>query len=303
MKSISKIIINFIKADKSEEDKYIGDFYYANYALNLLTICWLGWQIYIYSTFSERPTTIFEPINYFQKLFLPHYPPVWLYYGVMLVCFVSLIYSFKKSTITLRLIITFCLLYLNALTWGYQFNSHVTHILILGHLFKVFLPHDLESLNIDKVKSVKAIKWCYAGILVTYSFSGIWKVVGLVYKFTIRPQDVNWLDKDAMQFNAIVGYRIWDLKYDYWIELLGIQPLWQIVFVIMIIGQLLSVCFVFRKSWLYFGAIWTAMFHVANIVLFKVIFVIAPIAVLTIFMPWLLIITKLKTLISTPDRL
>jgi len=302
LKSLINKFQKFVQSEKSEETAFIGDFYYGTYALNFLTFCWLFYQTYIYVTFSERPTSLFAPINYFQKLFMPTFPPSWVYFGVIGLCFILILISIKKSTVWTRALITFSVLYLNALTWSYEFNSHVTHILILGHLLKIFIPHDLKSLNFDKEKSVIAIKWYYAGILVTYTFSGLWKVVGLVYKFLVRTQDVNWIDPEAMQYNAIVSYRTWDLKYDFWVQILEYQPLWQILFVIMVFGQVLSVCFVFRKKWLYLGGLWTAMFHLANIILFKIIFVLAPIAVLTIFMPWLAIKNRFKTLISTSVR-
>lgn len=270
-----------------EDQLYIQDFVLSQYAHGLVTLGWLVFQMYSFFLFNDRPTILFEPILWFQKIFMPALPNGYCYLTVLFVAIVLVITSFKYSTFGLRVAITLLLLYINGYIWSYKFYSNVGHFFLLSHLLKVLIPHNYHVLMANKTKFSWEIRWYYLGLIFTYSLAGFWKLLGLVLKLIQNNEnEFTWLHKDAIWSNSFISYRALDEAYPFGEYLLRLQPFWQIMFVLMLLGQLLSMVCVLRKKYLYFIGVWSVMFHLLNIILFKIVFYVAPLTLLALFLPW-----------------
>ncbi|HNP34019.1 MAG TPA: hypothetical protein PKN96_12065 [Flavobacterium sp.] len=278
----------------NEDQLYIQDFVLSQYAHGLVTLGWLVFQLYSFFLFNDRPAILFEPILWFQKIFMPAQPNGNCYLTVLFVTIVLVITSFKYSSFGLRLIITLLLLYINGYIWSYKFYSNVGHFFLLSHLLKVFIPHNYNVLMVNKAKFSWEIRWYYLGLMFTYTLAGFWKVLGLLVKIIQNNKnELTWLHKDAIWSNSFVSYRSLDEAYPFGEYVLRIQPFWQIMFLLMLLGQLLSMACVLRKKYLYIIGIWSVMFHLLNIILFKIVFYVAPLILLALFLPWQKILGKI----------
>jgi hypothetical protein len=261
---------------------------YADFLLRFVVAGWLCFQLYTYHQMALRPAELFEPINWFDKLFMPSFPNIYVWYFVWLSAFLAnLSLIFRGENFFGRVLLGALILYINCIRWKYEFFSHVGHLIVLYHLLGALLPRQNSfGKNQETIDYSSAIKWLNFGVLVTYTMAGLWKVVGLFYKMIFKPDELNWLNPLAMKVNSIIGYRDWDRDLDAVETLYSVPILWQIAFLLMLYIQTSSIFGVLRPQLAVYYAIGNIAFHLINAFLIHIEFYISPLILFVMFFPY-----------------
>jgi len=255
----------------------------------------LFFQTYTYHLMSSRPVELFAPINWFDKLFMPVFPSVVVWVAVIVfLIFVNLRLLKYPESKWERYVLAVGVMWVNCIRWKYEFFSHVGHIMVLYHLLGAFLPQKKEVKELELLDYAKAVKWFFAGLLVGYTMSGLWKIIGFVYKVTLKSGEMTWFHPDAMLVNSVVGYRDWDQDLSGLASLYSIHWPWQILFVMMLCLQLFSVLGAVRHQLLPYIALGNILFHLANVFFIRIEFYVTPMVLLTAFFPYHLIFKSIK---------
>lgn len=273
-------------ANNLSTDRKYGDFF-----LRFIVFGWFIYQTNTYHLMADRPEELFAPINWFDKLFMSSFPHWLVWYTVIgLASFLNFRLVIKGDAKWERIGLGVLILWINCIRWKYEFFSHVGHIMVLYHLLGMFLPRkdrledEEETLLYDK-----AIKWLYAGLLIGYTMSGLWKLIGLAYKSIFKPEQINWMHPLAMKLNSIVGYRDWDEPIGDLMNWYEVSWPWQIAFVGMMFLQIFSALGAMRTQLTPWIALGNIMFHLINVVLIRIEFYVAPMMLLVIFFPYHLV--------------
>lgn len=261
--------------------------YYGDFMMRFLLVAWLVFQCYTYYQVAQRPPELFTPINWFDKLFMTSLPGPFLWWSVVLVVFfVNGSLLLNKGGKWQRFVLAMGVLWVNCIRWKFEFFSHVGHLIVLYHLLSVFLPQKKQAEKNEVLDYARAIKWFFAGLLVGYSMSGVWKVVGFVYKVIFKPSEMTWFHPDAMVVNSAVGFRDWDVEMGALLDLFELRWIWQMLFVVMLLLQLGSVLGAVRIKILPYIALGNILFHLANVLFVRIEFYVAPLVLLITFFPY-----------------
>ncbi|WP_313375348.1 hypothetical protein [Chishuiella sp.] len=273
-----------------EDDKYLIDYIISDKVFKIFTILWILHIVFLYNqrlSFSEKD--IFIPLLDFQKIFLPTYPSFLYFYSITIIGITSAIWSIQKSTILPRIILLFCVLWLNAFKWSFGSISHSGHLLILTHFFSLFL---VFKSNYNIRSFVCQIKYFQFGILLTYTIAGLWKLLFLIKdSFFPKKQYTTWLDPEAVKTNAIINLLDKDYIANGWMEkMYNIPIIWQIAVLGVFFIQLISIIGVINKKCSYFIALGLISFHLYNQYFTLTYFYPAIFTLLIIFFPYHLFI-------------
>ena len=262
------------------------NFIYGNKALLLLTVGFSVFKLINFFYLRQRPAELFIPDNYFSKLLMPHLlrPEVYPIVAVfsIYICFYLLV---KPEHYWLRLILTLQLLWLNMAQWSFGFFSHVAHLLLLAHLFLIFVPFKITTNKKEAQIIAETLNWFYAGLLLTYSLSGLWKWLGLAYKLFFKPTAVHWLHPDASLFNAVVSFRNYDLEFNL-LPLFAYPLIWQAGFIIILLIQTFCILAAFQPQFRVGVGLALIIFHSINAVVFVTVFITAPLVLVCLFFPY-----------------
>jgi hypothetical protein len=279
---------------------------YGDLAMRFVVFGWLIFQLYTYYLMSDRPMELFAPINWFDKLFMPSFPhwSIWLLVWTSAFTLNILLY-FKGDLKWQRIVLGVLILWINCIRWKYEFFSHVGHIMVLYHLVGIFLPRKdlIDPSDEELIDYSKGVKWLFSGLLIGYTFSGLWKVAGLVYKLILKPEQISWIHPLAMKLNSIVGYRDWDMPLDNIDALYSVLIPWQIAFVLMLLLQVFSIFGGVRQQLTPYITLGNIAFHVINTLLIHIEFYLTPIVLLAVFFPYHLVFErKAHILAFTPEK-
>lgn len=262
------------------------NFIYGNQALLACTIGFILYKTGNFFILRQRPAELFSPGNYFTRLLMPALPPAGLYVPLALLALLCCTWLLgHPRAYGLRLVLTFQLLWLHAAQWSYGVFSHVGHLLLLAHLFSVFIPFDLARDRQEARLIHKAISWYYAGLLFTYGLSGMWKWAGLVYKLMLKPGDIHWLHPDASLLTARISFQSYDLPF-YLLPAFSWPWVWQAGFILVLLVQTGCIVAAFRLAWRPGVGIALIFFHLINAVFFLTSFVLAPLVIACLFFPY-----------------
>lgn len=294
---IKKYLIN-----QDDNQKFIFDYQYADFVLRIFSVFWLMYVVYSYYEIFNRPHVLFEPIIRFQKIFVPIFPTPLLFLSVILVALFLLIITLFNQKIIFRILLFLVFLWLNTIKWNYNFFSHVGYVFILAHLFFSVLPPKSLSVFNDKKNLEffsRSIRWVYAGILVTYSMAGFWKIVALAYKLLLQPNNINWVSSNAIELNAIVSARFWDESISKaMLNIYSLPYVWESLTVIIFFIQFIAVFGAFNKKLSYFILLGLLLFHVYNMIFINTSFYVASFVLLILLFPYHLIFNKKYNRIS-----
>lgn len=273
------------EAQKTEDLRWLQDAYWADKFLLGFTLLWVARVLYHYPDWLQRPQGLYTPHVWLQHLLLNELPPYWVIVlvGGLIGVLVGLCYRWPQKPLW-RLGLFGLLLWYNALEWGWGHFAHVGHLLLLAHLFRVFLVFP-EARTEDPFKAAAAVRWWHLGLLMPYSLSGAWKVAGLLWKTAQGTQDMTWLQPNAAYSNAIVSLRIADEPlppewlYDFW-------PAWTVAVLLMMLLQLLAFLGAFNRKWGALIAAGLVLFHLHNTFLMNTVFWTAPITLVICFFPY-----------------
>ena len=275
----------------SENKKYIIDYYYADVLLRIFTILWIGYVIFSYHENLNRPESLYEPIIWVQKWFMPTQPSLMAFYAIVIFSISLSIFTIINKQIVYRGILFLLLLWLNAVKWNYNFFSAVGHLFLLAHFFSIFIPPLIISkFNNDafKIKQFSyAIRWSYAGILITYTMAGTWKFIALFYKIIFHPNKINWMHENAVELNAIVSARLWDEMVSItMLNIYDIPYIWQIATLFIFCFQLIAVLGAFHKKVSFLVLTSLLSFHIYNMFFINTSFFVSSIVLLIILFPY-----------------
>lgn len=277
-----KRLKNMISPELSQEENSneVYNFQWARKILFAITPVWLIYYCVEFFLRINRPQTLYFNKHWFGDLFAAEKPPLWLFtFVVIFGSIVSLTY-FSRSSFIQRLICLFSVLWVNSVIWTTGHSAHVAHVLIYLHLFTLFIPKDVS------VKNVTAIRWSYFGLFITYTFSGLWKVIGLSYKFFITGEEMNWFHPEAALRNAVSGHIDSGVSFERVAFLFEYPWVWQVLFPIMMCLQIFNFSGAFNPSlrpWIVIGNI---SFHVVNSIVFLISFWFTPILLVVAFFPY-----------------
>lgn len=264
--------------------------YYGDLLMRYFVFGWLLFQSYTYLQIAQRPEELFYPINWFDKLFMTSLPSPFLWWAVVVGLFiVNAYFLFNRSSSWPRYVLALGVLWVNCIRWKFEFFSHVGHLMVLYHLLGVFLPQEKDVNKNEVLAYAKGIKWFFAGLLVGYTMSGLWKIVGFFYKIFFKPSEMTWFHPDAMVVNSAVGFRDWDMEMGALAGLFEIRWIWQILFLIMLFIQVTTVLGAVRIRFLPYLALGNILFHLANILLIRIEFYVAPMVLFVVFFPYYLL--------------
>jgi hypothetical protein len=273
-----------------DNSKYVFDYYYSNLLLRIFSICWIAYVIYVFEEISYRPNDLYEPVIFFQQLFMPFLPSPYLFYSIASIAVFLCFFTIFKNNISYRILLFLLLMWLNAVKWNYNFFSHVGHLFLLAHFFTIFLPPINFNKTIIKeeldVFSI-SIRWSLFGVLSTYTMAGIWKFGSLTYKLIFNQSEINWLSENAVELNAIVSSRLWDEKVsNSMLSLYEIPFIWQIGVLIIFTFQLIAIFGAFNKNTSYYVLLVLIIFHIYNIIFINTSFYVSSIILVILLFPY-----------------
>jgi len=264
--------------------------YWGDRALVVITAVWLVTRLFAYYELAQRPPELFAPEHWFGRLFMPSLPGMALWHLVWgAAVLLTLAVWLHPAAWYYRLGLVLLLAWVNIAQWSYGFNSHVCYLFLLAHLFSTFIPFARPGRN-PMPHAPQFAALLYGGVLLSYTGSGFWKVVGLVYKFTRPEPAVTWIDPEAALYNAVVSFRNYDQGYERFDWSMGWPLFWQISFWLVMFMQLGSVLFAGRFRALPWMMVMQMGFHVVNIVFFSTIFWLAQFVLLGLFFPYHLVL-------------
>lgn len=289
--NLKKKFYLLVHPDNNEIDqKYLMDFLISDKIFRVFTIFWIFYIVSIYNqriALSEQQ--LFVPILDFQKLIIPSFPSFFYFYSIVIIGIITALWSIKNKIIFPRIILLFCVLWLNAFQWSFGAISHSGHLLVLTHFFSIFLVY---KSGFDLRSFVTQIKFFQFGILSTYSLAGLWKFIFLI-RDTIVPKEeyTTWLDPNSVKRNAIVNLLSKDYIAEGWMaRMYDIPFLWQMSAIFVFIIQLIAVLAVIKKKWSYIIVSGLIIFHLYNQYFTLTYFYPAIFTLIIVFFPYHLIL-------------
>lgn len=270
------------------------NFFYANKSLMVFTIGWVLFQVYSFSDLSLRPPELFIQRHYFGKLFMPFFPSGILFYSVgiaaILICIFIL---FKRGSIALRTILAFSVMWLNLFRWSFGGQGHSGHLLILAHLLGIFIAYKEISFNKDNKEIQKSIEWYYLGLLMTYTYAGLWKCISLIYKVVFKGNEVSWISSKGALYNYLLEYRGADLPIDH-PGMFDFPLFWQLSFLFTCFVLTFSYLAAFRQPLRIWIAVAIIVFHLVNNIVFNVAFYTAIWVLVCLFFPYEKVFSRIR---------
>lgn len=254
---------SFLRLTNKSSKIVLFDYLIADKLFRVFTIFWIFYVITIYQERSLFPDNLFFPQLWFQKLFLNELPSKLYFFSIATVGILCSVLSIIKKNIIYRLVLCFCLLWLNAFIWSFGSISHSGHLFVLTHLYSVFL---VCNKSIDEKKFAQEINYFQFGILFTYSIAGLWKLLFLVKDFIYPKMDTTtWLDLEAVKTNAIINLLDKDVIIsDKMVHIYEIPYIWQIASLGTFFIQLIAVLGVWNRNFLIPIILGLISFHLYN---------------------------------------
>ena len=115
---------SFLRLTNKSSKIVLFDYLIADKLFRVFTIFWIFYVITIYQERSLFPDNLFFPQLWFQKLFLNELPSKLYFFSIATVGILCSVLSIIKKNIIYRLVLCFCLLWLNAFIWSFGSISH-----------------------------------------------------------------------------------------------------------------------------------------------------------------------------------
>lgn len=286
IKYLKKIL--FPPSSEEQNEQEVFNFSWARKLLYAVTPLWLIYYFFEFIKVTTWPDSIYFTQHWFGDLFAFSRPSLWLFSVIVLVGITSSCWFYYRSSVLQRLMCLGVVLWVNSVNWTTGHSAHVAHVLIYIHLFSLFIPKEVS------VKNVTSIRWVYLGVFITYTFAGIWKVVGLFYKWFVTGESMNWFHPEAALRNAVSGHIDAGVSFDRVSFLFDYPLVWQLLFPVMLLLQLFNFVGGFNqrlRPYIVFGDI---SFHVVNSIVFLISFWFTPLLLAVVFFPY----HKIKTILK-----
>ena len=241
-------------------DKQLTIFNYnvSYYAMRIFGLYWLFMQYKDFKRISQWPKEIYEPFLSVQKLIFPEYPSLAIYVGLLICCALLFVITLFRQSWMLN---CFVFLLVAVINFPISLNfsvGHNNHLIIIGYFMAIFLvPKNLKNEN-----DYRWVQYFYLGILITYSFAGFSKFLGIAKNLIKQTGKITWLDKNAAKINTLDNYWIADLKVPEWIlHLYSYENFWIVITIAAIVLQASSFLGAFNRKYLTFIMFFLYIFH------------------------------------------
>ncbi|MBX9850173.1 MAG: hypothetical protein K2X86_00270 [Cytophagaceae bacterium] len=271
----------------NEAIRTLNNAWWADKFLMIISIGWLIYKSVNFLDLAARPLELFVKANIVFEILLPSFPSPYLFYAAVATAITfCIILVIKPDLFLLRLILALLLIWINIPQWCYGKISHVSNVLLLAHLFSIFIPFKNKT-NADNAIAInKLFTYLYAGIFFTYSLSGLWKVLGIGYKIIFKSGEIHWLHPQASLYNAVVSHRNYDLNLGSYEYIFRLYPLWIIGFIFILYVQVTCIVAAYRKPLLAWTGFFLIVFHMINTISFLIAFYTAPLVLMALFFPY-----------------
>lgn len=225
---------------------------------------------------------LYRPSFYIQELVFPIFPSEVYYFSLLLFAFLAIVISVIKPSVVLNVFVFILLAILNLPITAYNGAGHNNHLFVMVFFMSLFLlPNSLTS------KDYKRVEYFYAGILLTYTFAGLWKFVSIGKDLLTDNPRLSWLDIDAAKLNTMMNYYFADtLVPRIIIQVYDFKLFWVVTTILAILLQTLSILGAFNRRLLSFTMIYLIIFHVYNLYFVYVDFSHAIWVLLVTFFPY-----------------
>ena len=237
-----------------------------------------------------RPLELFVKENFIFEILCPAFPSSYIFYSPIIISLIlSAVLIIRPDLYLLRLVLALLLIWINIPQWSYGKISHVSNILLLYHLFSMFIPFN-QKVNTENARPInKIFTFVYAGIFFTYALSGIWKALGITYKVIFKPDEIHWLHPHASLYNTVVSFRNYDFTLGGYESILRLYPLWITGFIFILYIQLTCIFAAYRKPLLPWMGFFLILFHLINTISFLIVFYLAPLVIIALFFSYHLV--------------
>ena len=250
----------------------------------IFTILWLLHRLYLYITFLQRPEELYSPLVYFAKFFVPAFPGIALFLVVWLLALGSNIVSFYRSNVLIRIVLVLALMWLNIIEWGYGSLAGQGHLFLLAHFLLIFLP--TVNKNESDPHTALMARMLYAGLLVTYTFAGIWKLLSAAKNILVDHHLPLWLNSKGMLYNTICLNLEWDIHLGALYTIFQIPVLWQVMILYVMFIQTVSITAAKRIQLIPIIAVSLMGMHLFNAFVIQVDFYVATFTLAALFWPY-----------------
>ncbi|MGA9211811.1 hypothetical protein [Kaistella sp.] len=239
----------------------VFNFKVSYYLFRIFTLFWLFEQVNFFKIFAKRPSDLYEPTIWLQKIVMPVFPSDFLYYSVVFVTVLMLVYSLFRFSVLVNISLFFLVAYISLPVIAYRGVGHHNHVLILSYFFSIFLnPKKLED------EDYKYVQIYYLGLLITYSLAGFWKLVSIARDWITANPETSWFETNAAKYNSMLNYFIVDEKLPQWMfKMYEYENLWIVITIIGIVLQALCFLGAFSRKYLTFCLVFLVAFHFYNV--------------------------------------
>ena len=252
------------------------------YLIRIFAFVWLVLQYLIFQTDSQRPQLFYEPTVWLQKLFFPIFPNAIYFYSLLFICGILLLISLVKPSVVINVVCFFLIAIINLPIASYHGIGHNNHLLVLSFFLSLFLiPRKLEE------KDYKYVQYFQLGLLITYSLSGLWKIISIAKDVITKDPNISWIESNAAKLNTYTNYHLVDqLPPEFITKIFAYSGLWTALTIFAILMQTFSFLGAFNRKFLTVVIIFLVIFHVYNIYFVIADFTVAIFVVIILFFPY-----------------
>jgi hypothetical protein len=268
--------------------------YYADRALLLWSCVWLAIRWFRYTSVSQRPEVLYDPLTWLGALVFPTPPsePVW--YALFVLCFVSIVLClWRPQLIPARVALAACALLLMTPEFAHGHIEHINHLFLVAHTLAIFLPLGRPAHEREAILQAEATEWYLAALLFPYMMAGVWKWVDMTIRQVVKP-GMTWLHPDALAIVSTNSHRQLDLPLDFSAALVDVGPLAVVGYVTLASIFLASSIAAFRRPLLFIILPVIVTFHVVNFFTLNVLFLTTCIVAAVLFTPYELLLPGLR---------
>lgn len=230
------------------------------YLIRIFSIFWLIQNYIKYERVAKRSEEFYRTTYWLQEVFFPVFPSFYYYVGLLLVSLLFITLSLFRPKIIYNIILFFLLSLVNIPLAAYNGAGHHNHLFILSFFFSIFLlPSQLKS------QDYKYVEYFYLGLLLSYSFAGIWKLVAIFNDLYSHSPSVSWIERDAAKLNTMVNWHNADLQVpEFMMQVYQYQDFWIVITFLGILFQALTALGAFSRKYLTFNLFYLVAFHLYN---------------------------------------
>ncbi len=266
------------------------------FILDILTIIWVVYMLFSAVQFDNRPISLFAPLHWFSRIFMPSPPSLLLYFSIgILSIAMSFINLIKQRSVFRNTIVFLCVIWINLYKYSYGVGAHNNHLFLLAVFLTIPLP--IKSLKFNSL----AITFLQMGLLFPYSSSGLFKIIVLIKKILFENVEYTWLYQKALFYQTFISYRTFDEKMPSWLDYsLQLPMLSPFAMVLIMTIQAISIFMVFQQKRVFNFILILVFFHVANMILFKIFFWMSCFTLIALFAPYHRLRSLIKTYFGRP---